>query len=305
MIAIFHVRNRLLFIPIPATRVAEDTMQPSRQFAISPSLHLKTMRAKFVAFVSVLAMLTLAGCATPPPAATGPSPDEIAKQQRLERANTTLTEATKQYDSGSYDDAMKNFLVALDTGMLTAAQQLSARKQMAFIHCVSNREVNCREEFEKAFALDAKFELLPAEAGHPIWGPVFRNVKNDVEARRTGRAVAAPAPKVLTAGEKLLADAMTAYEAADYNKSIKGFQDALKDTLSADDQIKARKFTAFSYCLSSRVTLCRQEFEKILQAKADFDLAPAEARHPSWAPSFRAAKGRQKASAATPAPAKK
>ena len=277
-------------------------MFQSRLFATTPN----AMRAKLAALLAALVILTIAGCAVPPPAPTGPTPDEIARQQRLERANTTLTEATKLYDSGSYDDAMKNFLVALDTGMLTAAQQLSARKQMAFIHCVSNREVNCREEFEKAFALDAKFDLLPAEAGHPIWGPVFRNVKNDVEARRAGRTTVAPAQKVLTAGEKLIVDATVAYDAADYNKSIKGFQDALKETLSMDDQLKARKFMAFSYCLSNRITLCRQEFEKILQAKADFELAPAEAGHPSWAPSFRAAKARQKAPAAAPtSPAKK
>jgi hypothetical protein len=257
----------------------------------------------------------ISGCAVPPPAPSGPSPEDIAKQQRLERANTTLAEASRQYDSGSYDDAMKNFLVSLDSGALTASQQIIARKQMAFIHCVANRELNCKEEFEKAFALDAKFDLSPAEAGHPIWGPVFRNVKNDVEARRSGKTVVAPVQKILTAGEKVLADAMAAYDAADYVKSAKGFQDAQKETLSADDQLKTRKFSAFSFCLSNRTTLCRQEFEKILQIKADFDLSPAEAGHPSWGPTFRAAKARQKvtppavapkpAAAPLPAPAKK
>jgi tetratricopeptide (TPR) repeat protein len=273
-------------------------MQSSHQFKSCFSISLIVQRARLV--IGLILAFIITGCAVPPTQPTGPTPEEIARQQRLERANVTLNEATKQYESGSYNEAMKSFLVALDTGVLTTAQQVTARKQMAFIHCVSSREVNCREEFEKAFALDTKFDLSPAEAGHPIWGPVFRNLKNDIEARRSGRPTAPP-PKVLTAGEKLMADAMAAYDMPDYNKAIKGFQDAIKETLSLDDQLKARKFTAFSYCLTNRVTLCRQEFEKILQAKSDFELAPAEAGHPSWAPSFRAAKARQKPSA----PAKK
>jgi tetratricopeptide (TPR) repeat protein len=265
-------------------------------------IHTQHIGFRALSLCLVLMALLIAGCATPPPPQlTGPSAEEIAKQQRLERANTTLADATKQYDSGSYDEAMKNFLLALDSGALTAPQQLTARKQMAFIHCVSNREINCKEEFEKSFALDPKFDLSPAEAGHPIWGPVFRNVKNEIELRRSGKTVPVTAAKILTAGEKLIAEGMTAYEATDYVKSVKNFQDALKETLSTDDQIKARKFTAFSFCLSNRVTLCRQEFEKILQIKPDFDLAPAEIGHPSWGPSFRSAKSRQKATPPAPA----
>lgn len=275
-----------------------------------PSVTMRdsAMRTRWLASWRHLITLTfvavLAGCATPAQQA-GPSPDEVAKQERSERANSSLAEGLKQYDSGNYDAAMKGFLVALDSGLLTQAQQLNTRKHMAFIHCVSSRESSCREEFEKAFAIDAKFDLSAAEAGHPTWGPVFRSVKADVEARRSGRSAPAPATKLLTAGEKLLGEGMTAYDAADYNKAVKSFQDALKETLSSDDQIKARKFTAFSYCLTNRMTLCRQEFEKILQTKADFDLLPAEAGHPSWGPSFRQAKARAKAPSPATTPAKK
>ncbi len=242
----------------------------------------------------------LAGCVVPPTAPTGPTPAEVAKQQRLERANTYYAEGLKLYENGSYDDAIKNFLLALDSGVLTTAQQLASRKHMAFIYCVSNREANCREEFEKSFVIDAKFELSPAEAGHPVWGPVFRNVKSDLEAKRAGRSIFSPSVKTLTAGEKLLIDAMTAYDAADYVKSVKVFQDALKEVLPPDEQLRARKFTAFSYCLSNRMTLCQQEFEKILQSKPDFELAAAEAGHPSWGPTFRRAKARAKSPAVKP-----
>ena len=34
-----------------------------------------------------------------------------------------------------------------------------------------------REEFQKILDIAPDFELTPAEAGHPTWGPVFRSVK--------------------------------------------------------------------------------------------------------------------------------
>lgn len=261
----------------------------------------KTVRRVNIAAATVMAIF-LGGCAVPP-TTTGPSPEEVARQQRLERANNNLTEGLKRYETGSYDEAMKSFLLALDSGLLTTAQQTNARKHMAFIHCVSSREANCKEEFEKAFAVDSRFDLTPAEAGHPIWGPVFRTVKTEIDARRFGRSVVAPAPKVLTAAERMMNEAAVAYDKADYNAAIKIYGDALKETMPLDEQVKAHKFIAFSYCLTARQVLCRQEFERLLQKKSDFDLAPAEAGHPSWGPSFRQAKSRQRPPGAPALPA--
>lgn len=273
---------------------------------VFPANSFSMQLVKLPLLLAIAAAMMVTGCAVPPTAPSVPTPEDSAKQQRLERANNNINDGLKAYDAGAYDDAMRNFLLALDSKLLTQPQQLNARKHMAFIYCVSNREANCREEFERLLGIDGKFELSPAEAGHPVWGPVFRNVKNEAESRRSGRAFFAPAVKAPTAGEKLMTDAMTAYDAADYNKSAKGFQDALKETLSSDNQLKARKFTAFSYCLSNRMTLCQQEFEKILQSQPDFDLAAAEAGHPSWGPSFRRAKARVKSTVVKPvAPVKK
>jgi len=238
-----------------------------------------------------LALLMLAGCVVPP-GHGGPSPEEIAKQQRVDRAQGSFNEALKQYDAGSYDDSLKNFLLALDSGLLNTAQQVTARKTLAFIHCLSNREPICKEEFEKAFALDAKFELSPAEAGHPIWGPVYRTVRTEIAFRKSGRPVPS-APAQSSAAELIIRDAMAEYDAAEYNKAIKLFQ-GVKDTATTAERVKALKFTAFSYCLSGRSTQCRAEFEKIFALQPDFDLEPAEAGHPSWGPSFRTVKAKQK-----------
>lgn len=243
---------------------------------------------------AALTLAVLGGCALPP-SITGVSPvDEVANKQRFERAQLNLNDGLKRYDAGAYDEAMKNFLLALDSGVLTVPQQVAARKHMAFIHCVSGRESACKDEFQKIITLDAKFDLPPAEAGHPSWGPVFKAVKNEGEARKP-RFPLLPALLAPSVADQRINEGMAAYETADYNKAIKSFQDALKEPLANSEQIRVRKYLAFSYCLSNRSALGRAEFEKILQLKPDFDLEPAEAGHPSWGPSFRAVKSKQKA----------
>ena len=42
---------------------------------------------------------------------------------------------------------------------------------------LQSRERLCRDEFRKALGADPALELEPAEAGHPVWGPIFRAVK--------------------------------------------------------------------------------------------------------------------------------
>ena len=236
----------------------------------------------------------LGGCSLLPPTVTGaPSADDVAKKERFERAQINLGDGLKRYEGGSYDDAMKNFLLALDSGILTVPQQIIARKHMAFIHCASGRESACKDEFQKILVLDPRFDLPAAEAGHPSWGPVFRVVKGDGELRKP-RFPILPALLAPSVAEKRISDGMTSYEAGDYNKAVQSFQEALKEPLAEAEQIRVRKFIAFSYCLTNRGVLGRAEFEKILQLKPAFDLDPAEAGHPSWGPSFRAVKSKQK-----------
>ncbi|MEP7154162.1 MAG: TssQ family T6SS-associated lipoprotein [Betaproteobacteria bacterium] len=262
---------------------------------------LSRLPNQFRALAAGCALLVFAGCAVPPPAApVGPAPEEVARKQRVERAQNKLNEGLKQYEAGNYAEAMSNLLVALDSGVLAVPQQLVARKHMAFIQCVNNRELICKEEFEKAFLLDPKFDLTPAEAGHPTWGPIFRLVKTEIELRKSGKSLPAPVVKVLTPADKAMAEGMKAYEEADYPKAIKHYQETLKENPPQADQIQALKYMAFSYCLTNRLTLCRSEFEKILQLNPTFELDAAEAGHPSWGPPFRTVKAKQKQ-----APAKK
>lgn len=87
-----------------------------------------------------------------------------------------LSAGLQQFDEGDYVESAKNLQGAIDRG-LPIKERANAHKHLAFIHCASNRERLCRDEFRKALALDPALDLAPAEAGHPSWGPVFRSLK--------------------------------------------------------------------------------------------------------------------------------
>jgi hypothetical protein len=54
--------------------------------------------------------------------------------------------------------------------------------------------------------------------------------------------------------------------------------------------VTALKYTAFSYCVTSRPAQCRQAFDKALRLDPSFQLAPGEYGHPLWGPVFAKAK---------------
>ena len=120
-------------------------------------------------FAALITVGVLGGCAT------GPG-KEIARI--LERkGEPQLKQGIRSYEDGRLPQAATHFQGALEAG-LNQADQVKAHKYLAFIHCVSGRERQCRAHFRSALELDPAFELERAEAGHPMWGPVFRSVKN-------------------------------------------------------------------------------------------------------------------------------
>jgi hypothetical protein len=58
-------------------------------------------------------------------------------------------------------------------------------------------------------------------------------------------------------------------------------------------RVTALKYTAFSYCVTSRPVQCRQAFEKALRLDPSFKLAPGEYGHPLWGPVYAKAKKEQ------------
>jgi Tfp pilus assembly protein PilF len=88
-----------------------------------------------------------------------------------------LEDGVRDYEDGNYRQAGRKIKTALDDGLRSKTDRVTAHKYLAFINCASNREIQCREEFRQAIDIDPRFDLTGAESGHPVWGPVFRSVK--------------------------------------------------------------------------------------------------------------------------------
>lgn len=92
-------------------------------------------------------------------------------------AEQRLASGVKSYEEGDYSASLSALQSALWMGLSRKDDQVTAYKYSAFIHCISGRDKQCRDAFKKALDIDPTFDLKPSEAGHPIWGPVFRGVK--------------------------------------------------------------------------------------------------------------------------------
>ncbi len=129
------------------------------------------MRSRVLILIPVLLLLLGTGCSSGPVRDVGL--DKLSPRKAEQELSTGIT----NYEDGNYKAAAKNLQSALDLGLTFDGDAARAHKYLAFIHCLSNREKQCRDEFKKAFEKDNKFDLDPAETGHPIWGPAFRAVK--------------------------------------------------------------------------------------------------------------------------------
>lgn len=92
--------------------------------------------------------------------------------------------------------------------------------------------------------------------------------------------------------EERLGDGIRSFEAGQYGAAQRQLQSSLALGLnSRQDQAKAYKYLAFTYCVTKRLPECRQEFRNALAADRAFSLSRAEAGHPVWGPEFRSARG--------------
>jgi len=117
----------------------------------------------------------LAGCETAP--VKGIRQELVNLLQPSGKAEEALAAGIRAYEDARYAESSRLLQAGLDEGLSASSDQVRAHKYLAFIHCVSGRQAQCRNEFRMALAIDPSFELAPSEAGHPMWGPVFRGVK--------------------------------------------------------------------------------------------------------------------------------
>ncbi len=124
----------------------------------------------------VCVLLVAAGCASPPPPPP-PAPPPTGLSDVLDRpAERALFDGLRAYDDGQYDLAESAVRAALAGNLRSARDKALAYKLLAFVQCTSNREMQCEAAFKLAHEADPTFRLTRAEAGHPLWGPVYRRV---------------------------------------------------------------------------------------------------------------------------------
>ena len=124
---------------------------------------------------AALAGALLAGCAAPPPK-PAPAPPSGLSDLMDRPAERSLFEGIRAYDDGSYAQAESALRKALSEGLASGRDQATAHKLLAFVTCTSDRVSECESEFRAARAADPAFVLSRSEAGHPVWGPVYRRV---------------------------------------------------------------------------------------------------------------------------------
>ncbi len=117
------------------------------------------------------AALLMTACATPIMRDVGL--DKFAPR----KAEQDLSAGIRAYEDGDYKNSSRFLQSALNGGLILNSDKVAAHKYLAFVHCAQSREKSCRDEFRKALELNPKFELTPAESGHPLWGPVFKSLK--------------------------------------------------------------------------------------------------------------------------------
>lgn len=101
---------------------------------------------------------------------------------------------------------------------------------------------------------------------------------------------AQPVAPALSAEQQGLKEGIDLYNRGAFNDAIKRLGAPEVTGGSRATQLQALKYTAFSYCVTSRQTLCRQAFEKAFKLDPAFDLAPGEHGHPLWGPAFARAR---------------
>lgn len=128
----------------------------------------------------------------PEKAAEAPRPVEPVKTQAQRKAEAELARGLAAYDDADYKTAGQALQQALDQGLASRADQAKAYKHLAFIACAGNQVDVCKAHFRKALAANPRLILSKSEAGHPVWGPAFKEVKAE-RMHKTNKAEAGKA----------------------------------------------------------------------------------------------------------------
>jgi hypothetical protein len=115
--------------------------------------------------LAAAAAWSMAGCALLQP---------VGLSEVIERpAERALLAGWRAYDDAQYATAERELSAALSQGLRSGKDRAAAHKLLAFVYCTSRRLEPCEQALRAARAPDPAFALNRAEAGHPLWGPVY------------------------------------------------------------------------------------------------------------------------------------
>jgi tetratricopeptide (TPR) repeat protein len=125
---------------------------------------------RLAAALALGSAIGLSACVQAPPAPVGVV-DVSARP-----AEKALLDGLKAYDDAQYETAQGHFRDAIALGLAAPRDRAEAHKRLAFIDCAAGRLAECEASFRRARDADPRFVLDRSEAGHPVWGPVYRRV---------------------------------------------------------------------------------------------------------------------------------
>jgi hypothetical protein len=105
----------------------------------------------------------------------------VAAPAELPASEKSLAAGLASFERGEYVAAMRQLSPLTTDTSLDIPNRLRALKSLAFSQCLTGAVVACRGTFERAFKLDPKFDLAPAEQGHPVWGPQFDRARKNLK----------------------------------------------------------------------------------------------------------------------------
>ena len=126
----------------------------------------------------VIVALLVSACSS------GPIRDIGLDKLSPRKAERALSSGLASYENGQYATAAKQLQDALNSGLTFKSDRVTAYKYLAFVYCVTERKKQCKSAFKDALEINPELELSAAEAGHPLWGPVFREAQAEQNQRR-------------------------------------------------------------------------------------------------------------------------
>ena len=121
------------------------------------------------AFAAAVVATLVAACDTVPQQQAPVGLTDLAERP----AERALMGALRAYDDADSPTVERQATEAMKLGLRSPRDVATAHKLRAFVYCTSNRLAACEAEFRAARVADPAFVLSKAEAGHPVWGPVY------------------------------------------------------------------------------------------------------------------------------------